>query len=508
MNIEEMRELAQTKINRYFYSRPELYLKILETIADKNLPRKEVIALFRLGLNKVPICNKEDCVKKVKMASNGKYRNYCSGKCSANSKETRSKCEETNLEKYGVKNVGQSSEIKDRILETLTKNHGSHHMKLDKYREMTSERSFDVDKMRLSRYKNTYKRFSRFAHKVIPLFMESDFQGGGYDKVYNWECLRCDGKFSHWYHNGSMPKCPTCDKCELSISNAELEIIEFLNKYKCVVSHSNRLILENNLELDIYLKNHKLAIEYNGNFWHSELAGKGRSYHIRKTQECKRKGIRLIHIFEDEYVNKKTIVLDRIRGLIKEKKWSIFARKCEVKIIDTKIKNAFLNKYHLQGEDKSSVKLGLFNKGRLVSVMTFCKQRKCLGQKHEEQKWELSRFASIGKFNVVGGCGKLLEHFKRNFEWNEITSYADLRWSEGNVYQTLGFDLSHISPPNYWYMNNKNYLQREHRYKYVKHRLKDLLINFDNTKTEWENMKANGYDRIWDCGNLVYKLYK
>ena len=43
-----------------------------------------------------------------------------------------------------------------------------------------------------------------------------------------------------------------------------------------------------------------------------------------------------------------------------------------------------------------------------------------------------------------------------------------------------------------------------HRSSYQKHKLEKLLPIFESSMTEWENMQANGYDRIWDCGNDVW----
>jgi hypothetical protein len=507
MNEKELKELASEKINKYFYNRPELYKQILEaTGVDPNLPRKEVIAIFRLGLVSRPICKNSKCGNFVKMSSGGKFRVYCCAKCSASSNETRQKCIDTNLEKYGTENVAQSKEIKEKIASTLKANHGSHHMKLSKYRKMTSDmnKTLDREKVTRSRYKDTYSKFTRFQNSIIPMFTKDEFRGGGYDKKYDWKCIRCNCSVNTWYHNGMQPKCPLCDKVNVN----EDKLLEFVSKLGVTVSHCNRTVLDN-LELDLYMPNEKLGIEFNGNYWHSEIGGKTpKSYHKIKTEMCNEKGIRLVHIFEDELHNKPTIVLDRIRGLLGKKRWKIYGRQCDIREIDAKTKNVFLNKYHLQGEDKSSIKLGLFHKDRLVSVMTFSKQRKCVGLSHVKGNWELCRFASIGKFSIVGGASKLLTYFKRNYEWNEIISYADLRWSEGGVYDQLGFKLSHTSAPNYWYVHTKNYIVREYRYKYAKHNLPKLLENFDASKSEWENMKAHGYDRIWDCGNLVYKLTK
>ncbi len=290
-----------------------------------------------------------------------------------------------------------------------------------------------------------------------------------------------------------------CQKCANQFSKYENYIEDFLKKYHINYQKHFRI---NNVEADFYIKDKQLGIEVDGLYWHSEIQGKDRNYHLNKTNLYKNNNIQLIHIFENEFIFKKQIVKSRLKhifGLIKQ---SIYARKCEIKEIEAKLKNKFLNKYHLQGEDKSCVKLGLFYKNRLVSVMTFSKLRKALGQIHKENYYELSRFCSINNFNVVGGASKLLAYFEQNYTPEKIITYADRRWSKGDLYYKLGFKLDHTSSPSYWYFDRKcNYY---HRFNFRKNVLKDKLKIFDPNLSEWENMKNNGWNRIWDCGNYMF----
>ena len=250
-----------------------------------------------------------------------------------------------------------------------------------------------------------------------------------------------------------------------------------------------------------YIPNKKLAIEYNGLYWHSELNNTNKNYHLNKTKLCENKDIRLIHIFEDEWNNKQQIVKNRLKYILKLIPYKIFARKCIIKEINSQLKDKFLNKYHIQGTDKSNIRLGAFYKNRLVAVMTFGKRRIALGSKNKNNFYELIRFCTISNFNIIGIAGKLLKYFKNKYKPKNIISYADRRWSQGNLYKQLGFKLDHISPPNYWYIKNGI---RIHRFNFRKNVLKDKLNIFDMELSEWENMKNNDYDRIWDCGNYVF----
>ncbi len=182
-----------------------------------------------------------------------------------------------------------------------------------------------------------------------------------------------------------------------------------------------------------------------------------------------------------------------ILGVEQEK---VYARKCIVKEIDVKEKNEFLNKYHIQGEDKSKIKLGLFYKDELIAVMTFGNSRF-----NTSIKYELIRYATSK--HVIGGAGKLLTYFRKHYPGSIIT-YADRRFSTGNMYEKLGFKFLHETHPNYWWVKDNLIYSR---YKTMKSNLDKILGDkFDINKTEYENMTANGFYQLFDCGNKVYVI--
>jgi hypothetical protein len=173
----------------------------------------------------------------------------------------------------------------------------------------------------------------------------------------------------------------------------------------------------------------------------------------------------------------------------------IFARDCVIKSVTTTEKNNFLNENHLQGEDLSSVQYGLFFENELVSVMTFGKSRF-----DKTIQYEMYRYCNKLDVSVVGGAGKLFSHFISEKSPTSIVSYNDKRYFTGVVYEKLGFQFVKNTPPNYWYVS-KDYKTLFNRIRFQKHKLSNLLSTFDANLTEWDNMKNNGYDRIWDCGN-------
>ena len=286
-------------------------------------------------------------------------------------------------------------------------------------------------------------------------------------------------------------------------SKAEIEIIKMLkdNGLDC---GKNRSIL-NGKELDIYIPSKNVAIEYNGNKWHSEFFGhKDRHYHIDKLNGCNKKGISLIQIFEDEYELNKELVIDKIKHIlhIDNNKESIFARKCSVKVIDKYIAEDFLNRNHIQGFASASLYLGLYYNTILVAVMSFIEE--------DSQMWNLNRFASNIKYNCVGAGGKLFKYFIKNYQFKEIKSFADRRWTinqNSNLYTKLGFSFVGFTKPVYTYYNQKvNHYKRFHRFGFRKQAL-TKRYNLPLEMTELEMIKELGYDRIWDCGLIKY-VYK
>jgi len=317
------------------------------------------------------------------------------------------------------------------------------------------------------------------------------------------QCNQCKRIYETTYFN--LYQCPhPCIHCyprDQGFSKHEKEILTFIKEILPTVEfYENYRGLSTDsdiVELDIYIPDLKIAIEYNGLYWHSEKF-KSKTYHLNKLNICKKYNIQLIQIFEDEWLFKKEIVKARLKHILHNQSIkSIYARKCTIKEIDPKTKNEFLEKYHIQGYDNSTIKLGAFYNHELVAVMTFSKGNISKGSIVKQNTWELNRFCSNYEYHIPGIASKLLEHFKRNYEWDQIFSYADLRWSTGNLYTQLGFPFSHSTPPNYWYIKN---FQRIHRF--------NLRKRPDEPKDipEWMLRQKEGYERVWDCGNLKYIL--
>jgi len=322
--------------------------------------------------------------------------------------------------------------------------------------------------------------------------------------------------------------CTICNNPESFCSSfKEKEIVNFIKSfYKGSIDENTRKIISPK-EIDIYLPEINLWIEFDWLYWHSETKWeKLKFFHLEKTNMCKDKGIRLIHIFEDEFDYKKEIVFNRLKHIIlkllsdkglmnlfKEERFEtkIYWRNCTIKEISNNEKNNFLEQYHIQGSDISKYKLGLFYKDELVSVMTFSSLNISKGWIKKDKTYELNRFATKFGFIVIWWASKLLNYFIKKEKPLNIISYSDKRWNTWNVYINLGFKYDSETTCNYWYIKDD---YRVHRYNYNKRNLLKLYpeykekINKETNKiyTEFEITDELWIDRIWDCGNNKYIL--
>lgn len=250
-----------------------------------------------------------------------------------------------------------------------------------------------------------------------------------------------------------------------------------------------------NVELDIYIPDLNIAFEYNGLYWHSiNPATKDRitrNFHLDKTQIANEYGIRLIHVFEDEWLLRRKQVESKIASILGCYANKIHGRKTVPVILDYQSASVFLEDNHIQGKTKGFFYCGLMADEDLVAVMVFTRTRAGV---------ELSRFATSCKVN--GGFSKLLSFFqKNNLAIDRIVSFADRRWSEGQLYYTNGFELEKTLYPDYKYVVGN---ERKHKSNFSKTRMEKTLEHFDPSCTEWENAWNHRLYRIYDCGLLKF----
>jgi very-short-patch-repair endonuclease len=278
---------------------------------------------------------------------------------------------------------------------------------------------------------------------------------------------------------------------QVASSKEENTICQFLDSIGIEYRRHDRSII-NPKEVDIFIPEYSLAIEVNGLYWHSELNGIDSKYHLWKTDTCKQTGVRLLHFWDFEVNNKLAIVKSMISSILGGNS-KLYARNCKVIEVEREAEKKFISDNHLYGYTPSSICIGLEFANELVMVMSFRKPRFS-----KIADYEILRLCSKNGVSVVGGASRL---FSRRPS-DSIVTYADRRFSDGKVYEKLGMNLVSINKPAYHY--TKDYTTLMHRMKFQKHKLPAILESFDCDRTEWQNMQANGFDRVWDCGTLSF----
>lgn len=403
----------------------------------------------------------------------------------------------TSLKKYGVSNNAQTA--------TAKINHKKFYQDLDSVESATKKHKLTkLEKYGDPSYNNPEKIKHTLRKRFDIDYWEARFPDKGVKE------LRCKDTLSKMYKECSIEEIsknlsvhPQTVYRYLNMhdirtpykSSEEAEVVNFLRAEGVTnIVENSRKVLNSGKELDIYLPDYALAIEYNGVYWHHDgIDHITRSYHKNKFNECASNGIQLLTIFSTQWKSKQEIVKNILRNHLGINSYSIFARKCEIVEVTSAQSRKFLDQYHIQGHTTSSIRYGLEYDGELVALMTFSKSRTGMGV--NEDAHELVRFASSTR--VVGGASKLLKYFLKHNNVKKLISYSDNEWSDGNLYKVLGFNMENDIPPSYWYL--KPHTERlYHRYNFAKHKLVER--GFDPSKTERQITREIGLLKIWDCG--------
>ena len=358
----------------------------------------------------------EMCGKEFVVYKNYKKR-FCSDECRIkyqNTSEFKEKRISTMIKRYGKKSVGNGiTPEKIEEYEAVRK---------EKYKKLCEESDLDLIEF-LERHILLVR-----CRKCGKEFVTNNLSYIQYDKIH---CKYCSPEYKDY--------------------TPAIKIYDLLDSIGVEYLKNDRIVIKP-YELDVYIPSKKLAIEVNGNFWHSELCGKDKEYHIKKTKLCDAAGVKLIHVFEDEIANKWEIVKSRIMSMLGLSS-RIYARKCSICELSFEEKREFMNKNHIQGDSNSSINIGLKYNGEIVAAMTFSKERVIYNGNASEGNYELIRFANKIGCNVVGGFSKLLKNFLSTNNVANLKTFCDVRWSgighSSTVYEKCGFVYSGLTKPNY-----------------------------------------------------------
>lgn len=461
------------------------------------------------------------------------YRTYCSSKC-ANSdftvmdkrratnltkygcvsplgnSDVRIKIKKTTIDRYGVDNISQSEETKLKKQTTCMLNFGVAYPRQCKTIKEQSQQTC------LEKYGHTNVLASEYGKAKTKQTLNALYGKDYTNQQHISTEILCQLNDKDWLYNEHVVLKQSLTQIANNLkindttvgkylhqhgiitqlfftSMGEQEIRTFVDSLKVETCYNVRDIIPP-YELDIYIPKHGLAIEYCGLYWHSEQRGKHRQYHETKYKKCKEQNIQLLTIFEDEWSKRQEQIKQKILYLLKQSTITVYARNTTVVALNTTQKDQFLEINHIQGTGPGSVTYGLIYNTQVVAVMSFIKQ--------PNNEYVLNRYAT--NCSVPGGFSKLLKHFQQNNHWRKITSFADLRWSNGNLYEATGWTLDKILPPDYSYSPDGHV--RLHKFNYRRKNLPKLLKTFDPKLSETQNCDANNILRIWDCGKLRYVI--
>lgn len=439
------------------------------------------------------VCSKECIYKHTERDEKRKQTNIEKyGNCVyLHSKEGKRKSIENNKQKYGVEYITQTENFKQKSSKTKELRYGDKNFNNQEKAKQTNIEKYGVEYtcqnvdviLKIQESKNLTnselrdKNWLLEQNKTKNIQQIADELSVTYRTVWLWMIKHNIDFITH------IPK----------DYKAQKEIYEYI-----ISLIPNTRILYNDRkkinpkELDIFIPDYNLAIEHNGIWHHKE----NKDRHLQKLNLCKEKDVKLLQFWDFQWLYKKNICKSIIKSNLGINT-KIYARKCSIVEVSSKQYTTFLEQNHMQGVANSSIRYGLEFNNELVAVIGFSKSRY-----NKNYDYELIRYANKLDTNVIGGFSRLLKHFKK-IKLGTVISYCDKMLFDGRMYKENSFKFLYDSKPGFFYSNNKIIKSRE---SLQKHKLKDILQEFDENLTADTNLTAEGWYKVWDCGNSVWSL--
>jgi G:T-mismatch repair DNA endonuclease (very short patch repair protein) len=401
--------------------------------------------------------------------------------------DTQEKIKQTCLTKFGVAYPNQAAVVLSKRAETNIKKYGN----ICSLQSLQIKEQINVKHQAQSpsqtRYSNDLKNIlftkAKFVDYVRDKTLPTIAHELGIDK-------KTIARYIAQYECGDILAHSNNSKWEALIS-------DFLEELGIAYEQNTRKVIPP-LELDFYLPHYNVAIELNGNYWHSEIAGdKHKNYHYNKWLACREQGIDLYSYFEDELIDNIDVIKNKLQYLVNQNTCVIGARKCMIGPVNANVESHFLNTHHIQGSSKARNKtIGAYYNDRLVAVLSWNLRKQYL---------EITRYACDTNASYPGLFSKMMKHMISELNYTgQVVSFSNNGHSNGGMYKASGFTLDKILGPSYWYTNN--YILRQNRQGYMKSKIAKKFGVDMSDKTEWQAMQELGYDRIWDSGKIKWML--
>lgn len=491
---------------------------------------RERLYWLQHGLSDYPTCS--TCGFKLSSknfrtnSQGGRYTETCSVKCAKRNVIFSERVKQTNRAKYGSEYYLGSETARKSIEHTNLQKYGTtvpHPWESQQFKKLIAEKYGAEHYMQSDAGRSNYKR-KIIESNIITGRTEASISACEAKRTVtcinpeaaldvnreeletielSWRHRLCGETYTSPIVNGKISQCPHCRAgtsiLELSLRNMVMEILPDEE-----ILFNVRDVCPGNIELDIYIPGRQLAIEFNGIYWHNVMINDDKFRHRKKSEACNRLGIRLLHVWEDHFLQKPDIIRSIIKNACGQSK-KIGARNCDVVELQAAEANKFLTENHLNGYIRCSNNYGLVHNKKIVAVMSFGAKR--FGARGDNC-WELYRFASKTGLQISGGASKLFKHFINSINPEQVVSFADLSLGGGDVYLNIGMAEDTTTAPSYFWANTAS-PSRLSRFKTQKHKLPELIGDrFDQSLTEEENMKKIGWFKLWDCGHRRFVYQK
>ena len=407
------------------------------------------------------------------------YRQFCCQDCARKNALIKTK------EKYGVSNISQVSTIKNKMKKSIKQNWDnlSKEEKQIRCKNISIGTSKNMSKA-IDKYMNDIKQFciDNDCVKVNDLILQ--YGSGWYQAKIIKDLLYYKGRYL--VKTADISKIE--DYCKFAgRSFKENELYDYLTSiYKGTIIKDSRSIIAP-FELDFYIPNKNLAIEFNGTYYHScaiDNSYGDKNYHFNKSKLCEEKGIRLIHIYEWElnepYWSKIQMMLKEALGISNK----IYARQCQIKQITNQDAKILNEKVHLQGHRNAQITYGLFYKDQLVQLMSFSQTKYNKNLKNDNE-WEIIRGCPGSNTSVIGGVSKLISHFIKDYKPSKIFSYCDFNKFSGTSYEVIGMNfIGYTGPDKTWIIKGQPIKRSPSKYKILKSKADAIMWGSGSKKYE------------------------
>lgn len=491
MNKNEAKTLLDTHTNKITKS-PNVVQEIMDAspagISYVNI--KHRLYHIMTGLTSAPTCANDDCEEHVMWDHrNQRYPTTCGYTCSnkITASRTLNKRMNTNTKRYGGNAPACDPTVVQARHNTCEKRYGPDYNKaIHQKAKRTLQTQYGVENVSQLHISNDTRDKLNTPQYLIQEHLT---------KRQPLQKIAADLQVSDTTVNRFM-KNQGIEIKRFYNSSGELELRQFFSDMGVTFTTNTKELIPPQ-EIDIYLPDFKIAIEFNGVYWHSERAGKTRLYHLSKTEQCEAQGVRLIQIFEDEWRDDKQKCIDTLIHLIGKSNRGIGARETVIREIPWKQAKAFLNTHHLlHAGTAGNYRIGAFGPNdELIGVMVFGHQN---NENSNPDAIELKRFVT-NKNNNPGLGSKMFHYAIKQKQYQEVIAFVDRRWFTGLVKDHIGFKRVGVVPPTVWWTDGR---KRYHRRFITKKKLNDMGL--DPQVSKRQVLHQLGYFRIWDCGK--YKL--